>query len=189
MNGGDCPRDDLPSAWIVRFAPLVAAGGTVLDVACGRGRHAAWFEGRGHRVTGVDRDAEALAASGASEALCFDLEAAPDGGDPWPLAGRRFAAVVVANYLHRPLFRHLLGALEPGGVLLYETFAVGNARFGRPGNPAFLLDEGELLERCRGLTVVAFEDGVVEAPRRASIQRICAVFASRKGAEPRRHAL
>ena len=180
---------DPPSAGGVRFAPLGAAGGTVLDVACGRGRHARWFEARGHRVTAIDRDAEALAGSGASETLCCDLESAPDGGDPWPLEGRRFAAAVVANYLHRPLFDHLLDALEPGGVLIYETFAVGNARFGRPGNPAFLLAEGELLERCRSLAIVAFEDGVVEAPRRASIQRICAVRPLRTGAEPCRHAL
>ncbi len=146
----------------------------MLDVACGRGRHARWLEARGHRVTGVDRDADALAGSGASETVLHDLEAAPVGIG-WPLGERRFAAVVVTNYLHRPLFPSLIDALLPGGVLLYETFADGNAAFGRPANPAFLLEPGELLRRCATLAIVAFEDGLVAVPRPASIQRICAV--------------
>ena len=189
MKPGASRDGDPPSAWVVRFAPLVAAGGTVLDVACGRGRHARWFEARGHRVTGIDHDAEALAVCGASEPLCCDLEASPATGDAWPFAGRHFAAVVVANYLHRPLFGALLDALAPGGVLLYETFAVGNGRFGKPSNPAFLLEAGELLARCAALTVVAYEDGIVESPRPASVQRICAVRPAVDGAPPPRHAL
>lgn len=175
-DGGtdDGADDEAPSQWIVRFAPLVASGGAVLDVACGRGRHARWFEAHGHRVTAIDRDAEALAACGASERLCCDLER----GDPaasWPVAGRRFAAIVVTRYLHRPSLPSIVAALGPGGVLLYETFAAGNERFGRPRNPAFLLEPGELLAACRGLTIVAYEDGVVDRPAPASIQRICAV--------------
>ena len=144
----------------------------MLDVASGPGRHAHWFAARGHRVTALDRDAAALEQCGAQETIVCDLETEPVA---WPVAGRRFAAVVVTNYLHRPLFPLLLDALDAGGVLLYETFAAGNARFGRPSNPAFLLAPGELLARCAGLSIVAFEDGVVERPAPASIQRVCAI--------------
>ncbi len=163
-------RADTPSPWVVRFGPLIAPAGPVLDVACGSGRHARWLEAHGHRVTGVDRDGEALAGSGASETIVADLE-----GAPWPLDDRWFAAVVATNYLHRPLFPALVAALAPGGVLIYETFAVGNERFGKPGNPAFLLRTGELLDHCRDLDVVAYEDGLVDDPAPASRQRICAV--------------
>lgn len=179
-----------PSDWIVRFAGLVPAGGMVLDVAAGSGRHARWFEERGHRVTAVDRDAAALAGCGARETIVADLEAHPD--DPardWPLAGRSFDAVVVTNYLHRPLFPLLIEALGEGGVLLYETFAAGNAAFGKPSNPAFLLAPGELLDRVRGLDVVAFEDGLVDRPRAASVQRICAVRRIAATDGPSRHAI
>ena len=167
-------HDGLPSPWIVRFASSIGGDRTVLDVACGRGRHARWLEARGFRVTGIDRDPEALALCGAGERIACDLEAG-DPRDAWPLGDRRFAAVVVTNYLHRPLFPLLVAALASGGVLLYETFATGNQRFGSPRNPAFLLDDGELLARCAGLSVVAFEDGLVDHPRPASVQRICAV--------------
>ena len=176
-----------PSAWVVRFTPLIESGGPVLDVACGSGRHARWFESRGHRVTGVDRDVDALAISGASETVVADLE-----GASWPLLDRRFAAVVVTNYLHRPLFPALLAALAPGGVLIYETFAIGNERFGKPSNPAFLLQPGELLEHCRDLDVVAYEDGLIDDPAPASRQRICAVrrHVAADGSDRRcRHAL
>jgi SAM-dependent methyltransferase len=174
-----------PSPWVVRFTPLIEAHGTVLDVACGRGRHARWFETRGHRVTGVDRDIQALAESGASETVEADLEA----GGVWPLPGRRFAAVVVTNYLHRPLFPSLIDALAARGVLIYETFAVGNERYGKPSNPAFLLRPGELLDACRSLEIVAFEDGLLLEPGPASIQRICAIRPRAADAEVRRHAL
>ena len=175
--------NDTPSSWVARFAPLFAPGGTVLDVACGRGRHARWLEARGHRVTAIDRDAGALAACGAFEPILCDLETEPP---TWPVRGRRFAGVVVTNYLHRPLFDDLIASLAEGGVLLYETFAAGNGRFGRPANPAFLLEPGELLARCAGLSVVAYEDGVVAEPAPASIQRICCV---RDAATAVRHAL
>ncbi len=163
-----------PSGWVRRFAPLVRPEGAVLDVACGRGRHARLFHGLGHPVTALDRDPAALAelgAAGGIELVAADLEAGP-----WPLPGRRFAAVVVANYLWRPLFPHLLAALEPAGVLIYETFARGNARFGRPANADFLLAPDELLELVRGrLHVVAFEQGIVAEPRPAALQRLAAV--------------
>lgn len=170
-----------PSPWVVRFAPLIAGGGAVLDLACGRGRHARWFESRGHRVTGVDCDAAALAGAGASDPIVCDLERSADPHETWPLHGRRYAGVIVTNYLHRPLFPLLIGALCEGGVLLYETFAAGNERYGKPANPAFLLEPGELLEHCRGLHIVAYEDGLVALHRPASIQRICAV---RQAPEP-----
>lgn len=179
-------RGDTPSPWVVRFGEAVRRGGTVLDVACGRGRHARWFEAAGRRVTGIDRDTAALAACGASEAIVCDLETEPLG---WPLPGRLFDAVVVTNYLHRPLFGSLLAALAPGGVLIYETFAAGNGRFGKPSNPAFLLEPGELLARCRELRVVAFEDGLVALPGPAAVQRICAFRPVSEADAIARHAL
>ena len=162
-----------PAPWIVRWAPLVPPG-RVLDVACGHGRHARWFAAAGREVDAVDRDAAVIAAlntvAGVT-AVCRDIES----GD-WPFAAGSYAAVVVANYLHRPLFPALLAALAPEGVLLYETFAAGNERYGRPSNPDFLLRPGELLEIVRGkLRVVAYEDVYVEAPKPARVQRICAV--------------
>ncbi len=162
-----------PSPWVVRWAPLIRPGGEVLDLACGTGRHARHLAARGYGVVAVDRDAAALAALAALPGVrvqAADLEAAP-----WPFAPERFDGVVVANYLHRPLFGDLVAALRPGGVLIYETFMQGNERFGRPSNPAFLLRPGELLEALGDrLAVVAFEQGRVEAPKPAVIQRVCA---------------
>lgn len=164
-----------PSAWILRFAHLVPAGGTVLDLACGRGRHARHFAAKGHRVTAVDRDREALAALSAVseiETVAADLE---DGGR-WPLEFRTFDAVIVANYFYGPLFGHIVDSVAMGGVLLYETFARGNEAFGKPANPDFLLQPGELLDAVRGkLRVVAYEDGIVATPRPAAVQRVAAV--------------
>ncbi len=171
-----CPQHDAltPSAWVRRFAPLIPAGGAVLDLACGEGRHARYLAGMGFRVEAVDRDGTALAVLAAVEGVttrCADLEAAP-----WPYAAESFDGIVVTNYLHRPLVPALLGALRAGGVLIYETFALGNEKFGRPANPDFLLRPGELLEWAAGqLAVVAFEQGRVERPKPAVIQRICAL--------------
>ena len=164
-----------PSSWIVRFASLVPSGGTVLDVAAGSGRHATLFSLLGHPVVAVDRDITGLTGLGKGvEAVAADLE----GGAPWPLGARRFAGVVVTNYLHRPLFGTLIDAVAPGGVLLYETFAAGNERFGKPSNPDFLLKPGELLEAVRGqLRVIAYEDLQVDRPKPAMVQRIAAVRA------------
>lgn len=165
---------EAPSPWVVRFAHLVPEGGCVLDVACGAGRHSAFFSARGCSVDAVDRDAAhgvALSALRGVRFLAADIE-----GGPWPYAGRRFDAVVVTNYLHRPLLPALRAAVAEGGVLIYETFARGNEVFGKPSNPAFLLQPGELLQAfVQEFTVVAYEDGVLAAPRRARVQRLCAV--------------
>ncbi len=163
-----------PSPWVQRFAPLLAPGAQVLDYACGGGRHARWLAERGMQVTAVDRDAAALARlQGVAGVTVRALEL--EGAD-WPLEGECYDAVVVCNYLHRPRLDALLALVKPGGVLIYETFMVGNARFGKPSNPAFLLQPGELVERLRGgWTLVAFEQGEVAAPRPAVIQRICAL--------------
>jgi SAM-dependent methyltransferase len=162
-----------PSAWVRRFAPLIPAGGTVLDLACGSGRHARFLAGLGYQVEAVDRDAEALAGlTGVSGVAAHqaDLETGP-----WPYFGRAFDGIVVTNYLHRPLLPNLMAALAEGGVLIYETFMAGNERYGRPSNPAFLLRNGELLELVRRrLTVVAFEQGAIAGPRPAVVQRLCA---------------
>jgi SAM-dependent methyltransferase len=162
-----------PSPWVRRFAPLVRSDGLVLDLAAGGGRHSRLFLERGHKVVAVDRDTAVLATSRLPnlEIITADLE----NGDPWPLPGRRFAAVVVTNYLHRPLFPALLAALAPGGLLIYETFALGNERFGKPSNPQFLLRPGELLEVARNrLHVVAYEDLEVSEPKPAMVQRLVA---------------
>ena len=165
-----------PSPWVARFAPLVRKEGTVLDLACGSGRHLRLFHAGGHPVVGLDRDLRGVADLGGTPGVEL-VEADFESCAPVPaLMERRFAGIVVTNYLHRPLFPALLDALEPGGVLLYETFAVGNARFGRPASPAFLLRNGELLEVARGrLQVVAYEHGEVASPKAAVVQRICAV--------------
>ena len=161
------------SAWVTRFAALVPAGGEVLDLAAGGGRHSQLFLRRGHPVLAVDRDLGALAGIEDARLACVvaDLEAGA-----WPFPGRRFAGVVVTNYLHRPLLPLLVEAVAEGGALLYETFADGNEAFGRPRNPDFLLRPGELLEAVLGrLEVVAYEHGAVLEPRPAVIQRIAAV--------------
>lgn len=173
-----------PSGWVRQWAHLIAPGGTVLDVASGAGRHARWLAARGHRVTALDRDAAALATmhgvAGIATREC-DLE-----GAPWPLPDdARFAAIVVTNYLYRPLMPRLVDALAPGGVLIYETFAQGNETVGKPSNPAFLLAAGELLAVCLpALRVIAYQDGFLPQPREAFVQRICAVRETRPAYPP-----
>ena len=163
------------SGWVRRWAPLLP-GGEVLDLACGSGRHARHLVSLGHPVIALDHDPEMLekaAGPGITTSL-VDLEAP---GAAWPFAAGRFAGIVVTNYLHRPLLEAMIASLAPDGVLLYETFAEGNEEFGKPSNPKFLLNEGELLALAlqQGLRVVAFEEGRVEQPKAALVQRICAV--------------
>lgn len=158
------------SAWVQRFSGLIKAGGTVLDVACGSGRHVHWLAKQGFAVTGVDRDAQAMAGlAPVAETLVADLESAP-----WPLGERRFDGVIVTNYLWRPLWPRLRGALAEGGVLIYETFAQGQATLSKPSRPEFLLRPGELLSAFAGLRVVAFEDGF-ESDTPRFVQRLVAV--------------
>lgn len=162
-----------PSDWVQRWSHLVCPGGTVLDVACGQGRHAYWFYKRNHPLALVDRAQAAIESIAIPAAACEKVVADIEAG-PWPFAGRYFDAVVVTNYLWRPLIPALLDSLAPGGVLIYETFAQGNETVGKPSRPDFLLRPGELLEVCRGLRIVAFEDGYREAPPRFT-QRIAAL--------------
>jgi SAM-dependent methyltransferase len=164
-----------PSEWVKRWAGFIPSG-EVLDLACGNGRHSRYLASAGYRVCAIDRDAQAVAALTSVPGLSVqiaDLE-----GMPWPFRGRCFAGIVVANYLYRPLFPHLLDALADDGAFIYETFALGNERFGKPSNPDFLLRPGELLEVVRGkLRVLAYEDLQVSLPKPAMVQRICAVGA------------
>ena len=177
----------LPSEWVRRWAHLVAPGSTVLDVACGAGRHLRWLHAQGYAVVGVDASQQALSAcAGLGELVCADLE-----NGPWPFAGRSFGAVLVTNYLWRPLFPVLVQSLAPGGVLIYETFAQGNETVGRPARPEFLLRSGELLQVCAGLHIVAYEEGFLPQPDRF-VQRIAAVresWAKNAGDPPLRFSL
>ena len=170
MKDGAYPT--APSPWIARFASLIPAGSEVLDLACGGGRHARLLAGLGYRVEAVDRDAAALATLAGIENIstrCADLE-----GGPWPYFGRGFDGIVVSRYLYRPTLPNLLGCLNEGGILIYETFMVGQEQFGKPTNPAHLLRVGELLDLVRNrFTVIAFEQGEVAGDPPQVIQRIC----------------
>ena len=166
------------SAWVARFAGRIPAGGTVLDLAAGAGRHTRFLVGRGHPVVAVDRDVTGLADLQDNPAVTI-LAADLEQDRPWPLGDRRFAGVVATNYLHRPLLPVLVAAVAPGGCLIYETFAVGNERFDKPSNPDFLLRPGELLEAVRGrFAVLAYENLQVDEPRPAMVQRIAAMAAA-----------
>lgn len=170
----DAPLHGLtpPSEWVQRYAALIRPQGKVLDVACGAGRHMKLMASMGLHCVGIDRSGEALSHAGAHGHV---IEADIENG-PWPLAGQRFDAVVVTHYLWRPLFPTLIDSLLDGGVLLYETFAVGHETVGKPSRPEFLLREGELLDVAREhrIRVVAFEDVWLDHPRRR-IQRMVAI--------------
>jgi SAM-dependent methyltransferase len=166
------------SEWVQRWSHLVPAGGTVLDVACGFGRHLRWFHYRNHPVVGVDRSSTAIeSVAHLGEMVVADIETGP-----WPFVTpgttetglRQFDAVVVCNYLWRPLFPHITNSVAPGGVLIYETFATGNETVGKPSRPDFLLNTGELLHVCRSFKTVAYEDVYLENPARF-VQRIVAI--------------
>jgi SAM-dependent methyltransferase len=175
---------EAPSPWVRQWTHLIAPGGSVLDVACGHGRHMQWLQAQGLKVVGVDRQAEAIAQVATwGEAILADIE-----NGPWPLPERQFDALVVTNYLWRPLWPRLLESLAPGGVLIYETFAMGQETIGKPSRPEFLLRPGELLTLCQSLRVVAFEDGYQTKPPKF-VQRIVARRESSRGSLPDRHAL
>jgi SAM-dependent methyltransferase len=162
-----------PSRWVERWAALIRRGGTVLDVACGHGRHARFLAARGLNIVAADRDLAVLASLSGVAGVTPHIADLED--EAWPFIGQSFDGVVVTNYLYRPLFGQLSAALAPGGVLIYETFMAGNERLGKPANPNFLLRPGELLAAFAALTVVAFEQGLVEQPKPAVVQRICAL--------------
>jgi len=166
-------HDLAPSEWVIRFGHDVPVGGRIVDVACGTGRHAHWFADRGYLVDAVDRER----LRKLSPRIAFKQADIETGG--WPYAGRQFAAVIVTNYLYRPLMKTLVASVAPHGWFIYETFAAGNEQFGRPARADFLLQPGELLEAVHGrLRVVAYEDGYVDSPKPAMVQRIAARLAA-----------
>lgn len=162
------------SPWVRRFSPLIPKGGLVLDLACGSGRHSEWLANLGYRVLAVDQDVSAVQSLNSPLIVtnCCDLEQAD-----WPLKGLSFNAIVVTNYLYRPHLGQLPKMLQDGGILIYETFALGNEQFGKPSNPNFLLNPGELLtfSASNGLKVLAYEDIYADEPKPAMVQRLCAV--------------
>ncbi len=163
-----------PSPWVQRWSHLVPAGGTVLDVAAGYGRHTHWFCELNHPVALVDIAQEAIYfVANLNLPNCETLVADIESG-PWPFAQRQFDGVVVTNYLWRPLLPAIVACVAPGGVLIYETFAAGNETVGKPSRPDFLLQPGELLTVCAGLRVVAYEHGFLDNPPRF-VQRVAAV--------------
>jgi len=164
---------ETPSPWVRRWAGAIQPGGRVLDVACGQGRHLRFLASLGFSAVGVDRDEQAL--SGLRGVPGVEVRVADIEGAPWPFSPEDFDGVVVTNYLHRPIFPHLVAALRPRGILIYETFALGNERYGRPANPDFLLKPDELLRSVEPLSVVAFEQGLLSSPKQALVQRICAL--------------
>ena len=175
---------EAPSAWVKRWAHLIQPNSQVLDVACGRGRHMRFLASLGHHLTGIDRDPEAIAAvATVGESVLADIE-----NGPWPLPERTFDAVIVTNYLWRPLMPQILASLSPEGVLIYETFAAGNETVGKPSRPDFLLKPGELLTHCQSLRIVAYEEGFLAPPERF-VQRIVAVKAPQRSSTPKRFHL
>jgi len=176
-----------PSSWLTRWPQALRAGASALDLACGSGRHLRYLAQQGLRVTGVDRDAAALAGlQGLGELIVADLEAGP-----WPLGERQFELVLVSNYLWRPLLPRIVSAVAPGGWLIYETFADGQQSVGRPARADFLLQPGELLQACAGLRVLGYEDGFLDDagvnPR--YVQRVAAVRAAAQPGVYPRHQL
>lgn len=189
VSGAPAHHPSTPSTWVRRWSHLVPAGASVLDVACGGGRHLRWFASRGSRVSGVDRDDGAFEALRADLGDTVELCRADIEAGPWPCPGRRFDAVVVVDYLWRPLLPVVCASVADGGVLIYETFAVGQERIGRPANPDFLLRPGELLAAAAaaGLRTVAYQDGFLPGPPPRCVQRI--VAAREAAGVPARHPL
>ncbi|MBL4908282.1 MAG: class I SAM-dependent methyltransferase [Sneathiella sp.] len=159
------------SNWLTKHYHHILSGGSVLDLACGRGRHSAFLEKKGFQVTAVDIDTKAIEAAGlkATAVIQADLE-----NGVWPFNSDQFDGIVVVNYLYRAHFPKLINALKPGGVLIFDTYMVGNEQFGRPANPKFLLKSSELDDAFSDFEVVAFDEGYVECPVPAMRQSIVA---------------
>ena len=165
----DMHGTEAPSNWVTRWTHLLPPQSRVLDLACGAGRHMRWLAENGHRCVGVDRSSEALQVAKAHGQV---IEADIETGD-WPLLGKQFDAVIVTNYLWRPLMPRILESLTPTGFLIYETFALGHEKYGKPSRPDFLLQPGELLQTCSQMHVIAYENGYSDQPPKV-VQRIVA---------------
>ena len=165
---------EAPSSWVTEHAALIKSGGRVLDLACGSGRHAIWLAQQGYQVDAIDRDA--LAVVSMSNINNIHVHTADLEADEAYIFNHHYDGIIVSRYLYRPLLKTLAAILNPAGVLIYETFMLGNERLGKPSNPHFLLRQDELLEVYSPLlNIIAFEQGEVSQPKPAVMQRICAV--------------
>lgn len=162
-----------PSNWVKRFAKKIDKNGKVLDLACGQGRHTSLMLSLGYTTVAADINLSGIDSLNKHknlELMQVDLEQ-----DPWPFEKKAFSGIIVTNYLHRPLFKNILSALTPNGILIYETFADGNQEYGHPQNANYLLKRGELILKVfPELTILAYEDLIVQKPRPAAVQRVCA---------------
>ncbi len=166
-------KPDKPSDWVRRFAPLIKSGGNVLDLACGNGRHAIFLASSGFSVTAVDRNISNI-SDDFKQIRCIETDL--ENGEQSFLEDLHFMGIVVTNYLYRPLIPTIINSLDKDGILIYETFSVGNEQYGRPSNPDFLLKPGELLSACsKRLRVIAYEEGTFKSPNLSVKQRICAI--------------
>tara|TARA_B100000686_G_C16751726_1_gene952950 strand:+ start:1455 stop:2126 length:672 start_codon:yes stop_codon:yes gene_type:complete len=162
-----------PSSWLRRHSTLIPNSGLILDIAAGSGRHTQYLLDKDHAVVSIDKDVSHLAHIKNSRLSIAKVDLEVPGS--WPFKSAAFAGIIVTNYLHRPLFPHIIKALATGGLLVYETFAQGNQKFGKPTNPNYLLAPGELIRLTQEhLHIVAYEDVTVSQPKSARIQRICA---------------
>ena len=163
-----------PNKWVECYSSLIPSGGSVLDLACGSGRHTGMLLNKGYQVTAVDIDTTLIKQNFSNKNLNIvkcDLESLSF----WPFEKNSFLGIIVVNYLHRPLFSKIIESLREEGVLVYQTFADGHSRYGKPKNPDYLLKRGELKTVFDSMKIISYQHGYLSYPSQSIIQRICCV--------------